>query len=118
MAAKRSSWLPLYAVIALLIAVFVAPSVDAAVCAIEAPVAAAHMADDHATQDENDDDDAGERGGSHGLCSHGHCHHGGFGRIDSNPEPVTIVVTGARAPLVDDSLVSYASEGLKRPPRG
>lgn len=117
MAAKRSSWLSLYAVIALLVAVFVAPAVDAAACAPEGSIAAAHMADDHAVADSGDKDDAGERGGDHGLCSHGHCHHGSAGRIDSSPVTVKLTLGEDRPPFTDDYLPSYASEGLKRPPR-
>lgn len=116
MAAKRSSLLSLYAVIALLFAVFVAPAVDAAACAPEGSLAAAHMIDDHA-QDSAGKDDAGERGGDHGLCSHGHCHHGSAGRVDSTPETVRMTLSEERPPFVDDYVPSYAIEGLKRPPR-
>lgn len=117
MAAKRSSWLPLYVVIALVIAVFAAPSVDAAVCATEAPIAAAHAGDDLSLQTKSGNDGANERGDSHGICSHGHCHHGGAGRVDAGSEALKLVVGEALAPIVDDSLTSHVSERLKRPPR-
>ncbi|GAD58254.1 hypothetical protein [Brevundimonas abyssalis] len=106
----------LYAVIALLVAVFVAPTVDAAACAPEASFAAAHMVDDHSS-DGASEDDAGERGGDHGLCSHGHCHHGGAARVDTASEAVRMTLSEERPPFVDDSAPSGAIEGLKRPPR-
>lgn len=117
MAAKRSSWLSLYAVIALLVAVFVAPAVDAAACAPEASVATAHMVNDHVVDGNGDKDDAGERGGDHGLCSHGHCHHGSAGRIDSSAAPLQLTLSENRLTFTDDYLPSIAAEGLKRPPK-
>lgn len=116
MAAKRPSWLSLYAVIALMIAVFVAPSVDAAACGPEASIAAAHMVDTHPVADEGDKGDVGEPG-DHGLCSHGHCHHGSAGRLDSSAATVKLTLGEDRPPFTDDYLPSYASEGLKRPPK-
>ncbi|MBX3476246.1 MAG: hypothetical protein KF910_01440 [Brevundimonas sp.] len=103
--------------IALLIAVFAVPSVDAAVCATEGPAAASHVVDNHVSEEGAAGDEADDRGGGHGLCSHGHCHHGSVGRVDSSPETVKLTVTKGRSPFVDDNLTSYASEGLKRPPR-
>ncbi len=117
MGAKRSSWLSLYAVIALLVAVFIAPAVDAAVCASDAPIAAAQMADNYAVSDSGNNDDADERSGDHGLCSHGHCHHGSTGRVDSSAETVKLTLGEDRPLFTDDYLPSYASEGLKRPPK-
>ncbi len=123
MAVKRSSWLSFCAVITLLIAVFAAPSVDAAVCTTEASIAAIHSVADHPAQNDAGDadsrnDDSGERGSSHGLCSHGHCHHGGVGRIESGIDPITMAVNAARPFFLDDNPPSSATEGLKRPPRG
>lgn len=117
MGAKRSSWLSLYTVIALLVAVFLAPAVDAAVCASDAPIAAAQMADDYAVSDSGDNDDADERSGDHGLCSHGHCHLCSAGPINSSAETVKPTLSENRPPFTDDYLPSYASEGLKRPPK-
>lgn len=117
MAVRKSSWLSLYAVIALLFAVFVAPAVDAAACASEGPIAAAHMVTDQVEVDNASSGDSEERGGNHGVCSHGHCHHGSVGRISSGTDTFSITLSEDRTPFVDDALPSYASEGLKRPPK-
>lgn len=116
MAVRKSSWLSLHAVIALF-AVFLAPAVDAAACAPETTVITAHMVDTLATSDNDDRDDAGERNGEHGVCSHGHCHHGSTGPVDSSTETVKLTLSEERPPFVEDYQPSYASEGLKRPPK-
>ncbi len=100
------------AALTLFIAVFaVVPATDAAACAPEVPgveqVMDQHPADSH-------DGD----GADPGACAHGHCHHTASAR-HATPE-VDVTAPYAPAPRLvpgDDTTVSFAPNGLKRPPR-
>lgn len=110
--AGNAPWLPLRAVMALLIAVFLAPALDAAVCADELPVVAEHVADQSHPESSED-----QGGADHAICGHGHCHHGNAARLDSTAEPLMPMSVGERPPFLHHGLASSAAEGLKRPPR-
>jgi hypothetical protein len=115
MVARRQPLAPLYAVIALLIAVFVAPAVDAAVCAPE-PLAI-HAAADHSQDGDHAQDDDGARDVDHGLCSHGHCHHVSVERPAPWTEHAVATPGEDPPPIANERRPSVAAEGLKRPPR-
>lgn len=116
MAAHRPTWLSLYVVIALIVGVIAASSVEAAVCAPE--LAGAHLLAAQAVDAGDDDlsrDDA--KGADHGPCSHGHCHHGGADRLAASADPLSMTFSEDRPIPVVAHLRSHAVEGLKRPPR-
>lgn len=102
----------IFAALTLVIAVFaVIPATDAAACAPEIPaleqVLDAHPGDTHDGQ-----------GTEPGACAHGHCHHTASER-HAIPE-VDVTAPHAPAPRLipgDDTTVSFAPNGLKRPPR-
>lgn len=100
------------AALTLVIAVFaVIPATDAAACAPEIP-ALEQVLDQH-SGDRHDG-----KGAEPGACAHGHCHHTASER-HSVPE-VDVTAPYAPAPRVvpgDDTTVSFAPDGLKRPPR-
>lgn len=108
----RTRWMA--ALFALIVAMFaLAPIVEAAECGIELPSAHQTLAGDV-----DGDHDQG-RQPMHGACSHGHCHHSG-----SVVTPDLTTATKAadlradHAFPLDDLRVSYAPDGLERPPRG
>lgn len=103
----------LFAALTLVIAAFIiTPVTDAAACAPEPPTI--HQVIDH-------DPRAGDHnspGGDQGLCAHGHCHHTASERHPTRD----FILVGPPAHVqhdrpLDDRVVSFASDGLKRPPR-
>lgn len=102
-----------FAALTLVIAAFVvSPVTDAAACAPEPP--AAHQTMDH---DPQSGDHSGQ--GEHGVCAHGHCHHtAGERHAATEFAAAALFVRAPRVVPRDDGPVSFAAEGLKRPPRG
>jgi|SynMetStandDraft_2_1070026.scaffolds.fasta_scaffold00960_3 hypothetical protein len=102
----------IFAALTLVIAVFaVIPATDAAACTPEIPaleqVLNPHPSDTH-----------GGEGVESGACAHGHCHHTASER-HAIPE-IDVTAPHAASPRVipgDDTTVSFAPNGLKRPPR-
>ena len=108
----RTRWMA--ALFALIVAMFaLAPIVEAAECGVELPSAHQILAGDV-----DDNRDQGQQQ-MHGACSHGHCHQSG-----SVVTPDLTTATKAadlradHAFPLDDLRVSYAPDGLERPPRG
>jgi len=108
----RTRWMA--ALFALIVAMFaLAPIVEAAECGVELPSAHQILAGDV-----DDNRDHGQQP-MHGACSHGHCHHSGY-----VVTPALTTATKAadlradHAFPLDDLRVSYAPDGLERPPRG
>ena len=100
------------AAMTMVIAVFVViPATDAAACAPEiSPLD--YVLDQH-SGDMHDG-----KGAEPGVCAHGHCHHTTSER-HAVPE-FEVMAPYAAAPRViarDDTTVSFAPDGLKRPPR-
>jgi hypothetical protein len=108
----RTRWI--VALFALLVAMFaLAPVVEAAECGVELPSAHQTVAGDvDGGQDEG-------RQPMHGTCSHGHCHHSGsMVTPDLTMGTETADLRADHAFPLDDLRVSYAPDGLERPPRG
>lgn len=96
----------------LVIAVFVvAPAVDAATCAPEAPSAHGTSAHDADTGDHSDP------AAQHGLCAHGHCHHGGGALKLAEAEFQPSVPPARLRPRADHLALTPRPGGLERPPR-
>ncbi|MFN6981184.1 MAG: hypothetical protein ACK4NU_04590 [Brevundimonas sp.] len=102
------------ALFALIVAMFaLAPIVEAAECGVELPSAHQILAGDV-----DGDHDQG-RQPMHGACSHGHCHHSGsVVTPDLTSATKAADLRADHAFPLDDLRVSYAPDGLERPPRG
>lgn len=102
----------LFAALTLVIAALVlAPAVDAATCAPDAAIAHQTLTTEHAQDGSKDSHD--RMGGE----IHGHCHHPGERPSSGDFSIAKPQAQASRYILRDDSTVSFASDGLKRPPR-
>ncbi len=108
----------LFAALMLVIAVFVvAPAADAATCAPDAAIAHQTMDMAHGQNGEHVQDGSKGDHDRMGGEIHGHCHHPGERPSGGDFNIARPQVQASRYILRDDSTVSFASDGLKRPPR-
>lgn len=84
------------------------PVSDAATCAPEPVVAHQTLDHDHAKDDMSSDQ---------GVCAHGHCHHTASARQTVSEFTPARFARSGHDPSVDDSMVSFVTDGLMRPPR-
>ena len=108
----------LFATLTLVIAALVlAPAADAATCAPDAAIA--HQALDmaHGQNSQHVQDGSKDNHDRMGGEIHGHCHHPGERQTSGDLIIAKPQVQACRYVLRDDSTVSFASDGLKRPPR-
>ena len=114
MTSQMTSTRWMVALFALLVAMFaLAPIVEAAECGVELPSAHQTLAGDV-----DGDHDQGQQP-MHGACAHGHCHHSGsIVTPDLTTATKTADLRADHAFPLDDLRVSYAPDGLERPPRG
>lgn len=107
---SKATLAKLFVAMTLVLAAFVfAPVSDAAACAPE-PVSAHQTLDhNHATDDAGSDP---------GVCAHGHCHHTASARHAASDFMLAEPFARARHDLsIDDSMISFVTDGLMRPPR-
>lgn len=101
----------------LMLAMVVAPNVDAAICAAEPSMT---MADQHGPAHITADDVAQDRDQSDGgeVCVHGHCHHGSPAiGLETMPVTAPAMVAGRLAPHSPGIPSSSWLDSIKEPPR-